>query len=67
VVLFAAAHMGFLALLGPREMSDLRPQSETKQTLIRSLSPTSQFYEYAALIAKNDRFAPLCVLKTSSV
>jgi hypothetical protein len=33
------------ALLGPREMSDLSPQSETKRTLIRSLSP-------------NDRFAP---------
>src|SRR5262249_46334700 len=36
-----------LALLGPREMSDLSPQSETKRTLIRSLSPTSRFYEYA--------------------
>ena len=33
-------------------MSDLSPQSETKRTLIRSLSPISQFYEYTALIAK---------------
>jgi hypothetical protein len=32
-----------LALLGPREMSDLSPQSETKRTLIRSLSPTRDF------------------------
>ena len=28
----------FLALLGPREMSDLSPQSGPKRTLIRSLS-----------------------------
>src|SRR5262245_4748163 len=28
-----------LALLGPREMSDLSPQSGPKRTLIRSLSP----------------------------
>jgi len=28
-------------------MSDLSPQSETKRTLIRSLSPTRDFYEYA--------------------
>jgi hypothetical protein len=31
-----------LALLGPRDMSDLSPQSEPKRTLIRS-----RFYEYA--------------------
>src|SRR5262249_10660916 len=28
-----------LALLGPREMSDLSPQSGPKRTLVRSLSP----------------------------
>src|SRR5262245_10614746 len=32
-----------MALLGPREMSDLSPQSETKRTLIRSLSPIHDF------------------------
>jgi hypothetical protein len=32
-----------VALLGPREMSDLSPQSETKRTLIRSLSPIHDF------------------------
>jgi hypothetical protein len=32
-----------LALLGPREMSDLSPQSETKRTLIKSLSPIHDF------------------------
>jgi len=33
----------FAAPLGPREMSDLSPQSEPKLTLIRSLSPITDF------------------------
>jgi len=37
----------FLALLGPREMSDLSPQSEAKRTLIRSLSPIAISYPRA--------------------
>src|SRR5262249_54074831 len=36
-----------VALLEPREMSDLSPQRGPKRTLITSLSPTSRFYEYA--------------------
>src|SRR5262249_15764070 len=54
----------FMALLGPREMSDLSPQSETKRTLIRSLSPTSRFYEYAPQTVYPRR---LDLLKTAHV
>jgi hypothetical protein len=35
-----------VALLGPREMSDLSPQIESKRTLIRCCHQ-SRFYEYA--------------------
>ena len=34
-----------MALLGPREMSDLSPQSETKRTLIQIAVTDSRFYE----------------------
>jgi len=34
-----------MALLGPREMSDLSPQSGPKRTLLRS-QPPARFYEY---------------------
>src|SRR5262249_34957214 len=40
-------------------MSDLSPQSETKRTLIRSLSPTSGFYEYAPQTVKPPGKLPL--------
>ena len=36
----------FLPLLGPREMSDLSPQSGPKRTLIRSPLSIARFYEY---------------------
>jgi hypothetical protein len=34
-----------MALLGPREMSDLSPQSGPKRTMIR-VAHQSRFYEY---------------------
>jgi hypothetical protein len=36
-----------MALLGPRAMSDLSPQSAPKRTLIGSLSPSANFMSTA--------------------
>jgi len=36
-----------MALLGPREMSDLSPQSETKADIDQIAVTDSRFYEYA--------------------
>ena len=50
VPVVVAVHESVVALLGPREMSDLSPQSGPKRTLIRSLSPIAIYSPWPQLI-----------------